>query len=168
MSETEEFTPEEVPQTETPENAGKLRQLLEEQANQLKTQTAKVQQLERKEAIIDAGLTLNADQIEALSLVHKGEWTPESIKETASKLGIGATQASAEEEPAISPEEQAELQRQGALTSAGGAPDLNAELEATFEGWTDPKMTEAAFKNSVENTFGPDFFENHRRNLLNK
>lgn len=92
-------------------------------AKELETQLAASQE---QSALKAAELALDADKLTAFKAVHKGDWTPEAVKETAIKLGW------AEAPQQVPPGEQEAQARMQAATSGGSStpPDPEAVVDA--------------------------------------
>lgn len=86
--------------------------------------------LRRATALKDAGLAFDEDRMVALQAVHKGDWTPEAVKETAIKLGWAQADAGATDE------ERQALERMNAARSGGTTvpPDQEAAFQAKLAG----------------------------------
>lgn len=100
---------------------------LEEKAKQADELAKENTALKQQSALSGAGLALDEDRLTALNAVHKGEWTPEAVKETAVRLGWAeapAGQTSTAEQEALA---RMQAARTGGTTSP---PDPDAEIDA--------------------------------------
>lgn len=93
---------------------------------------AENQRLQRELVFVQSGLNLNDSQRKALAAVHEGDWTPDTIKQTADSLGFIKP---AEPEPApvgVPTDQIAAMERVNA--ASGGQPppppDLVAQINA--------------------------------------
>jgi hypothetical protein len=102
---------------------------LETENKDLAEKASKGERMERQLAIRDADLSLKPMQMTALERVHEGDWTADSIRETAVALGFVA-----EAPPEVPPEELARLSRIDAASAgarnAGTPVDRDQEFEA--------------------------------------
>lgn len=92
---------------------------------------------ERKEALRDAGLTLNDKQLRALQAAHDGDFDAESIRQTAVELGFAAAPEPSETDEALEAQERITAASAGAGPAQGGVitPD-------TFLSWPTDKRRE--------------------------
>jgi uncharacterized protein YceH (UPF0502 family) len=113
-----------IDEVNLPEPARKrLRQLTKENKRiaELEAQNARYQQ---RESIRSAGLDLNDDQVTALIATHKGESTPEALRETAERLKF--VQSTPEVDPEL---EQAHERLANARTGGERVVDTSYEDE---------------------------------------
>lgn len=164
MSETEPIEPEVVePSTE---DAKGLRAEIAKANAAKDAAEAKATDLERKAVFSEAGLELNDAQKAALQAVHKGEWTPDSLKETATALGFSAV---SQEAPVVNQQEAESLARVSSLGAGAEPAAPSDEQERRMNSWSGlgKSMSEDAFYNEVKDTIPADFFEQHRQKLVN-
>jgi len=83
-----------------PNEAKKYERLLNKANKQQAEAEARALAAERKLVVAEAGLRLSPVQLNALSAVHDGEWTAESLAQTATDLGF----VKAPEEPQTDPQ----------------------------------------------------------------
>ena len=88
----------------------------------------RIAEMERREAIRGAGLSLNPRQEKALLASHDGEINADSLKATAAELGFIAA---ASQEPDTPADEQAAHQRMS-LVGGGGAGDGKVDFTAAI------------------------------------
>lgn len=115
--------PVEVDEPESP-NIRQMRDhisTLEEQAKRVPELEQALTTLQRTNALRDAGLQFDETKMAALQAVHAGDWTADSVRETAIKLGWADPVSS------LPPEEQAALQRLEAARAGGTFVPPNAE-----------------------------------------
>jgi len=171
MSETETYTEEEEIQGEPVEDAKGLRAQLEA-ANAAKAEAeAKAVSLERKSALSEAGLSLNDTQKAALEAIHKGDWTPDSLKETATALGFGGVEQG-QEAPVVPQQEVEAIARVASLGAGAEASQPSEELDRRMDAWGQlgqkGQLSDGEFFNEVVDTLGTDFFEQHQRKVIEK
>jgi len=114
----------EEPQPEEPSREDPNLRQLRKKAKAHDEALARAEAAERKLVVAEAGLKLSPRQLDALTKVHDGDWTPEALKATAEELGFAAPPA--REEPDLSA-----ITRFNEVTAGGDtapAPDYLEQL----------------------------------------
>lgn len=127
---------------DTAEEPGRLRRMYEEEAQARADATARVAELERREAFRDAGLDLNNPLHRDVAEAYKGELEAEKVKEHVASRGLTLQQDTpAPPPPPETPQHEREALERIAQAGAGDgtppvAPDrvesLKRELEAAY------------------------------------
>lgn len=103
---------------------------------------ARLAEMERREAIRGAGLTLNPRQEKALLAAHEGDINADGLKATAAELGFIAA---ASQEPDTPADEQAAHQRMS-LVGGGGAGDGKVDFTAAIANAKSAEEVQALYR----------------------
>lgn len=139
--------PVEVTKPESP-NVKQMRERIEalEARDKLATELEeKLAKRERSDALRDAGLQLDEDRVTALQAVHKGEWTPDAVKETAVKLGWAQAAPPQQKTPEQEAQDRLDAARTGGTTTP---PDPEALLDAQIAAAKTPEELLAIYRQS--------------------
>jgi uncharacterized coiled-coil protein SlyX len=106
------------------DNPGRLRRMYEETAEREATASARVAELERREAFRDSGLDLQNPLHRVVAESYSGELDSEKVRAHVDSLGLKTEQAQqTPPPPQTSPEERAAIER---ITNAGAGDGLPA------------------------------------------
>ncbi len=128
---------------DTDQEPGRLRQMYEEAAKRDAASSARVAELERREAFRDAGLDLTNPLHVVVAESYKGELTSEKVKEHVDSLGLKARTA---DTPPPEIPERAAMERMASASAGDGGPATEPDRVAALTA----QMADAARRNNMQ------------------
>lgn len=119
------------PETTDQDNPGRLRQMYEEASRANAEATARVAELERREAFRDAGLDLNNPLHRVVAEGYKGELETDKVTEYVGSLNLPTVEPPTPSEPDIP--ERAAMERMAQASQGDGGPTSEPDRVATLK-----------------------------------